>query len=240
MYTRCPGCESVHVVNAELLAHSKGSVKCGRCGQKFDALASLFDEWPAAGAVPPAAGKRYRPPVLGSSQDLSAPFGPASTRPAQPGRRRTAWLAALTLLIALTLLNAAWTFREELLAVPGARAQLARWQLVDALPEGTLRDPGRIQVVSRDLHSHPTRAGMLVLSATFVNRANAAQAWPEMELTLLGLDGEAVAKRRFGPEDYLPSQAGFSGLVGPDVHVPVLLEFASPDDRAVGFEIAFH
>jgi predicted Zn finger-like uncharacterized protein len=240
MYTRCTGCESIHVVNAELLAHSKGSVKCGRCGQKFDALDSLFDEWPAAGATPPPAGKRYRPPVLGSAQDLPAPFGPASMLPSEPGRGRRAWLAVLSLLISLTLLNAAWTFREELLAVPGATALLARWHLTDTPPEGALRDPDRIQVVSRDLHSHPTRAGMLVLSATFVNRADFAQAWPEMELTLLDLDGEAVARRRFQPAEYLPSQADFSGLVGPNVHVPVLLEFTSPGDQAAGFEIAFH
>jgi predicted Zn finger-like uncharacterized protein len=239
MYTRCPGCESLHVVNAELLAHSRGSVKCGRCGQKFDALASLFDEWPEAGAVAPPAGKRYRPPVLGSDQDLPAPFGPASREPPGSDRGRAGWLAALSLLTLLTLLHAAWAFREELLAVPAARALFARWHLVSDVPGGVLRDPERIQVVSRDLHSHPTRAGMLVLSATFVSRAHAAQAWPELELTLLDLDGEAMARRRFKPAEYLPDPTAFSGLIRPDVHVPVLLEFASPGDQAVGFQIAF-
>lgn len=239
MYTRCPGCDSVHVVNAELLAHSRGSVKCGRCGQKFDALESLFDEWPAAGATPPPAGKRYRPPLLGSHQDLPAPFGPASPQPPNPGRRRAAWLAALSLLTLLTLLNAAWTFREQWLAMPGAKALLARWQLLESPLEPLWRDPGAIQVISRDLHSHPTRAGMLVLSATFVNRAAVAQAWPELELALLDIDGDAVARRRFKPREYLHRQTGFPDALGPDAHVPVLLEFASPGEQATGFEIAF-
>lgn len=239
MYTRCPDCESTHVVNATLLAQSRGSVRCGRCGCKFDALESLFDEWPAAGATPPPAGARYRPPVLGNRQDLAAPFGPATVHHGRSGAGRV-WGALAFLLAALTLANLAWTFRAELAAEPAVRAALREFGLARESLEPPFRDPDRLQVISRDLHSHPTRAGLLVLSATFVNRASRSQAWPELELTLLDPDGRTVAVRRFSVDEYLPGEGEPPPMLGPEVHVPVLLEFVNPGDLATGFTIAFH
>ena len=69
MFTRCTACHTVHPVNAALLAQGGGRYRCGKCKQVNDALASLFDEWPAAGDRPPTAGDV---PVLGLSIDLEA------------------------------------------------------------------------------------------------------------------------------------------------------------------------
>jgi predicted Zn finger-like uncharacterized protein len=240
MYTRCPDCASAHVVNAALLANARGAVRCGRCGRKFDALEQLFDEWPAPEDTPPPAGARYRPPVLGSKQDLPAPFGPAHVFSRHEKKPGAGWLAMTLLILLATLANLAWTFRAELEARPQVRALLTHLDLMAVQPEPPYRDPGQIKVISRDLHSHPTRAGMLVLSATFVNTAPRGQAWPELELTLLDLSGEALARRRFTPVEYLPGRGKVNALLSPQVHVPVLLEFASPGDHATGFEIKFH
>jgi hypothetical protein len=56
-------------VNAALLAQGGGRFRCGKCNKIGNALECLFDEWPAAGEKPPAAGEL---PVLGLSIDLSA------------------------------------------------------------------------------------------------------------------------------------------------------------------------
>jgi len=239
MYTRCPECESTHVLNAASLAHSRGSVRCGHCGRKFDALETLFDEWPAVGATPPPAGARYRPPVLGNRQDLVVPFGPATVHygSTRPGK---AWLLLAFVLTAVTLANLAWMYRTELTAQPEIRAALRDFGLEREALEPPFRDPTQLQVISRDLHSHPTRAGLLVLSATFVNRAERAQAWPELELTLLDPAGRTVAARRFSVDEYLPGKGEPPPLLGPEVHVPVLLEFVNPGELATGFTIAFH
>ncbi len=238
MYTRCPECDSAHVLNAVTLAHSRGTVRCGRCGQKFDALEQLFDEWPDTGDTPPPAGTRYRPPVLGSKQELAAPFGPAHVH-FRGDEKRGHWLA-LSLLLALgTLVHLGWTFRADIDTWPQAQALLQHFQLVQAEPDLSFRDTGQLHVVSRDLHAHPTRAGVLVLSATFVNHAERAQSWPVLELTLLDLAGKPVARRDFTATEYLPGRGSDSDLLRSRVHVPVLLEFASPGERAVGFEIRF-
>jgi predicted Zn finger-like uncharacterized protein len=239
MYTRCPECQSIHVLNASLLAHARGSVKCGRCGRKFDALESLFDEWPDPADTPPPAGTRYRPQVLGSEEDLPEPFGPASRLPPRKPGTGPAWVLILLLLTLATLTHLAWTFRSDLLRQPQVEAVLAHWDLVDPRSTTSFRDTGQVQLLSRDVHSHPTRAGMLVLSATFVNRAAQAQAWPELELTLIDMSGKPVARRRFSAGEYLPGHTTGTPLLGPEVHVPVLLEFASPGEQATGFEIAF-
>ena len=56
MFTRCPGCHTVHPVNAALLARGGGRYRCGKCNRAGNALDALFDDWPEAGEAPPAAG----------------------------------------------------------------------------------------------------------------------------------------------------------------------------------------
>ena len=50
MYSQCPECQARFRVTAEALRAAHGTVRCGRCGSAFDALARLSD------AVPPASG----------------------------------------------------------------------------------------------------------------------------------------------------------------------------------------
>lgn len=240
MYTRCPECDSSHVVNASLLAQSHGRVRCGRCGKKFDALEQLFDEWPALEDMPPPGGTRYRPPVLGSASDLSAPFGPAYVHHPSAEPSSGWWKGAFVMMLLVTAANLAWTFRAELHSIPQLNAVMTEFNWVSPPEERAFGDLAQIYVISRDLHSHPTRAGVLILSTTFVSHSDRAQSWPLLELTLLDLDGKAVAVRRLNVAEYLPGRGAEGDLLRPGVHVPVLLEFANPGNEATGFEIQFH
>jgi hypothetical protein len=89
------------------------------------------------------------------------------------------------------------------------------------------------------MHSHPTRAGILVLSMTIVNLAEHAQVYPVLEVTLLDAVNQPVARRRLQPVGYLRAGAGIEAGLAPEVYLPILLEFADPGMRAVGFEIQF-
>ncbi len=44
MYTRCTECETLFRVTREQLNAARGQVRCGRCGNVFDALSSLHEE----------------------------------------------------------------------------------------------------------------------------------------------------------------------------------------------------
>ena len=66
MYSQCPECHARFRVTAEALRAARGTVRCGRCGSAFDALAWLSD------TVPPARTERSDQAVGGDAMVHSA------------------------------------------------------------------------------------------------------------------------------------------------------------------------
>ena len=54
MYSQCPDCQTRFRVTAEVLRVAQGTVRCGRCGNAFNALARLSDTVPPRGNATPA------------------------------------------------------------------------------------------------------------------------------------------------------------------------------------------
>lgn len=257
MYTRCPQCKTVHVLKASNLAQARGLVQCGPCGRTFSALSFLFDDWPAGEPCRPESGPGVTLPILEPAPAEVAPADepasradtPATAPPVDtdsdkaeppPGNRQTlAWRAAAVLLTLATVVNVAWTFREPLLDNPRVSAWFNKTKETQADEHGLLRDPQKIQLVSRDMHTHPTRSGILVLSLTFVNLAQRSQEFPELEVTLTDASNQPVARRRLQPAEYLRPGADIGAGLATDVYLPVLLELGDPGEQAVGFEIRF-
>ncbi|MCH9693358.1 MAG: zinc-ribbon domain-containing protein [Gammaproteobacteria bacterium] len=50
MYTQCPDCDTAFKVTAEVLKQAAGKVRCGGCGNAFNALAYLSEDMPAQAA----------------------------------------------------------------------------------------------------------------------------------------------------------------------------------------------
>jgi len=177
-----------------------------------------------------------------SAPDAEQPGQASETDPFEPlpaDDRRLVWLAATVLLALATVANAAWTFREPLLNNPRISAWFNRSGEARVDEHGLLRDPGQIQLVSRDMHTHPTRSGILVLSLTFVNLASRSQEYPQLEVTLTDASNQPVARRRLQPQEYLRPGADIEAGLAADVYLPVLLELGDPGEQAVGFEIQF-
>ncbi len=145
----------------------------------------------------------------------------------------------MILLVVLTGVNALWTFREPLLQIPRINIwmQKAGWSPVKKA--GLLHLPDQIQLISRDMHSHPTRTGILVLSLTFISLAPQKQAFPQLELTLFNAANQPVARRRLQPAAYLRHGADTHSGLASDTLLPILLEFVDPGESASGFEIRF-
>ena len=244
MFTRCPQCKTVHPLNDALISHARGLVQCGQCGRSFSALSFLFDEWPSGEAHRPASGPDAALPILGpagkddtDSGDTSSKIDEPETSEAKP--RQLAWILATVLLGLLTFAHIAWTFRQPLLETPRVSSWIKQNNSEKVELQGLLKDPQHIQLVSRDMHTHPTRSGILVLSLTFVNLAQHNQEFPELEITLMDAANQPVAQRRLQPLDYLRPGADVQGGLAADVYLPVLLELGDPGDQAVGFEIRF-
>lgn len=66
MYSQCPECQTRFRVTAEVLRAAHGTVRCGRCGSAFDALARLSD-------TPPPLRRAFdTPPVVEAGVALAA------------------------------------------------------------------------------------------------------------------------------------------------------------------------
>ena len=246
MFTRCPNCQTVHALNASLLAYAGGRARCGTCKQEIDALAHLFDDWPASDTPAPASNRQAGPPLLGGEEESAETDEKEAPLPAGAvvieetgGLTRSSWVLIFSVLLLATTANLAWTFREPLLANPQVFSVLTRLGLVEPQAITPFPDTGKLHLVSRDMHRHPTRTGMLALSITFVNRADRAQPYPDIELILRDATSQPLARRVFRPAEYLPVASTAVGDLSPNIHVPVLLEFADPGSIATGFEINF-
>ena len=150
-----------------------------------------------------------------------------------------AWVTVFVLLLLITLSNLAWTFRDPLLQNTVVRNFLVEAGMLQGKEAEPFRDVARIHLVSRDMHSHPTRAGMLALSVTFINRAEKTQPYPLIEVILTDATNTPLAQRQFTPAEYLPTGAPTRSGLAPNVHVPILLEFTDPGASTVGFELKF-
>jgi predicted Zn finger-like uncharacterized protein len=243
MFTRCPQCKTVHPLNAELVSHARGLVQCGQCGRAFSALSFLFDDWPSGQAHGPAKAINAGLPVLGpvtkATGTTDSPPTEISLTDDERKPRQLAWGLATALLVLLTIVNMAWTFRAPLMENPAISTWMEQAGWLQIEPDGLLKDPQQMRIVSRDMHSHPTRSGVLVLNLTFVNLGQRSQVFPGLEVTLLDANNQPVARRRLQPTDYLRAGADTEAGLAADVYLPVLLELADPGQKAVGFEIRF-
>ena len=253
MYTRCPGCHTVHPVNALLLAQERGKYRCGKCKQTNNALESLFDQWPDPGDNPPVAGQL---PVLGFDLDLKA-AKQARLRPGKSsiftdeeggekrGSRRSkktlraVWITtAITLLILVTVYLAEF-FRPPLVDSPGVEDMLVNTGLKDLSTTAPFRNLDQVQLLSRDMRSHPTRPDALLLSLTIVNRAPRTQAFPKLEVILLDSGGQTLVSHLFDSDEYLAEGADIDTGMTPEAYVHISLDLADPGRQAVGFELQF-
>lgn len=253
MYTRCTGCHTTHPVNASLLAQAGGKYRCGKCQKTGNALESLFDQWPAAGDRPPSAGAM---PVLGLSIDLeqakesrlepaeAALEGAAGGTQPGPSKIRQ-WLTgyswvAIAIILALFIIVEYAAFKEKPFSeLPWVNSLMIRVGLREPPANPGFRALDQIQLVSRELKSHPLMADTLQLNATIVNQARWSQPYPDIEVVLLDVAGTRVNRLRFTPSDYLAKGAAGKSRMRSGAFLPLSLDLPDPGRQAVGFELEF-
>ena len=242
--TRCPVCGTAFRVQRAQLAARGGRVRCGKCGEVFDGIASLVEEGtepfilepsPQLGLFDPS--RRLPAPPLKTGDD--AP--PAFMAEEEPVGRRLLWgLLALTAAVALAG-QVTYGYRTEIAAfIPSARAPLdAACHLLRCqvpLP----RRPELMSIESSDLQAEPRRDGVIVLNAVLRNRATFAQDYPALELTLTDEADRPVLRRVFAPREYLDPARGAPGVAqgipaGAEVSLRVHLDVGRR--RATGYRL---
>jgi hypothetical protein len=185
-----------------------------------------------------------RPPIAFATRGAAgAPPPPTFARQRADWLRRHAKGAAgwgLALLLTATLvLQVLLADRARLAADAAWRPRLEALCGVFGCDLPPWREPAALRVTSREMRPHPSVPRALLVTASFSNEARFAQAWPQLELSLTDLDGQALGLRRFTPTEYLGS-APRSERIAPGQSAIVSLEIADPGMRALAYRIDFH
>jgi predicted Zn finger-like uncharacterized protein len=100
-------------------------------------------------------------------------------------------------------------------------------------------DVSKIEVLNRDMRSHPNQKNALLVSTAIVNKADYDQPYPVVAIKLFDLSGDTVATRYFEPEEYLDKLYSKFLLMEAGTPVHITLEILDPGDDAVNFEFSF-
>ena len=253
MFTRCPACHTVHPVNATLLAADGGKFRCGKCNKVSNALDSLFDQWPQAsdktrrqGSMPELGNALRRPanPDEAGAEseetltdEEAAPSGPLTLA------RRIAvpvlWIGTGLVLAAVITFNLAEFLGKPLQENPAFQSALVALGMTDRPEENPNQDLDRIELISREMKPHPSRPGVLLLTATVVNRAEFTQPYPKVDITLLDIRGNRLARQLFSPGDYLTRSSDLRDGMATNAYLTFSIDMLDPGEQAVGFEMLF-
>jgi predicted Zn finger-like uncharacterized protein len=245
MYTQCPECEVYFRITPSQLEARQGLVRCGQCSAIFQANGRLFDKLPEVPNHAPettaAAPKRRRRKPASRKPAESEPLTPElvapllfPTRPRYTRLWLAAWSLVSLLLIALVGAQLAYLYRMELALHSTFRPLIesyCEWLECEIAPAHNVN---RIEFET-SIAPHPKFSNALRLRADLVNRAEHAQPYPLMEVTLTDSEGRPLSRRQFGPRDYLGTKADDTMI--PNVVAHALLDVTNPDNRAVGYEI---
>ena len=239
LITRCPVCATTFRAQRSQLGARGGKVRCGKCGQIFDGIASLVEE-----RVEPL--KLEPSPQLGlfdssrraSTVDEDAAV-PAFMVDEARSRGATLLWGLLALAAALALAaQVAHRYRADLAAqLPGARDWLAAGCRLAGCQVTLPRRAAEMVIESSDLQADSRREGLIVLHALLKNRAAVAQEYPSLELTLTDDAQRPVLRRVLAPRDYLDAGRTLEQGIAPGAEVPLRLVLDPGRVRATSYQL---
>lgn len=154
------------------------------------------------------------------------------------------WSAAILLLMSTLLIEYAWFNRDQLNQIPQMQALTDRLcQQVDC-KNISMRNPAKIELISRNVYSHPNEKNALMVNITMKNHADFAQPYPIMQIKFSDVRGGNVAARRFLPAEYLPEELQQQDsqqlqLLEPDTNMTFTMEIHDPGKQAMTYEFDF-
>jgi predicted Zn finger-like uncharacterized protein len=151
------------------------------------------------------------------------------------------WGTGVLFLAATLLIEYTWFNRDQLNQIP----QMQVW--ADKLCQRfeckniTLHNPKKIELIARNVYSHPNEKNALIVNITMKNNANFAQPYPIMQISFSDVRGGNVAARRFLPAEYLPAEIQQSDLqlLEPDTNMTFTMEIQDPGKQAMTYEFDF-
>ncbi len=260
MQTECPHCHTLFRITDTQFDMADGMVRCGFCKQVFDASVEntfkqnkdqldVFQDTPVPSPYQQS---------LDASDDIDDDtlfmgeqnaIVPDELRMEQTARSHSVlatvfWSLSILLLIASLVVEYTWFNKQDLL--PGLLKDPTLKPLALKLCEYTdcaeleMRDPSRIEMISRNVYTHPNEKQALMVTTTMVNHADFAQPHPDVQIDFSNVRGELIASRRFTPPEYLQIDDDLLHPLQPGTPVTFGLEIQDPGKEAITYEFSFH
>ena len=154
------------------------------------------------------------------------------------------WSVGILLLTATLFIEYLWFNRDEF-------SQTAEFQtLITTICKQleceniSLRDASKMELITRNVYSHPNEKNALIVDITMKNNAEFAQPYPVLQIDFSDIRGDTIAARRFLPDDYLSiedfqTETKQRQLLQPDASTAITLEIQDPGKQAMTYEFNF-
>jgi len=260
--TLCPHCGTRFKIAQEQLEAHHGMVRCGNCHQTFDTRPNFAPEeidpqlelpilddteiqsepFPLEiiGSTEPSSSKTVEQQTV-SKAGLDAHLQETYEVDFLAKPRSRLWTVAALLLLLLLLAQAIFLFRVELAArVPGLKPGLLRYCQVLKCTVPLPQKASLMSIESSELKDDPAHRNQIILIALLRNRASYTQAFPNLELTLTDIQDNALARRIFIPEDYLPQPINASAGFSANQELGIHLRLDTTDLKPIGYRLVLY
>lgn len=187
-------------------------------------------------AVAPSAAVAPTKPSAPAARIEYPASPPAPRRAPRPRGKPWAWAFSAVLLLLLLFAQTAYFLRDTLVSrLPQTRPALEQACALLGCTLSLPKNLASLQVIGSDLQREAN--GRLNLVLTLGNRANEAQAWPVLVLTLNDQRNRPLARRSFTPSEYLEDAERIAAGVPPRSEQALSLPLDVRDLTPMGFDL---
>ena len=154
------------------------------------------------------------------------------------------WTAGILLLTATLIIEYIWFNRDQLNKIPQLQGAINTLCQQFKCKNVSIRDPVNIELITRNIYSHPNEKSALMVNVTMKNNAAFAQLYPVMQIDFSDIRGNIVAARRFWPKEYLANEYQQGNTEQPyllqaNTSASITLEIQDPGEQAMTYEFNF-
>jgi predicted Zn finger-like uncharacterized protein len=257
--TLCPHCGTRFKIAKEQLEAHHGMVRCGNCHQAFDTRPNFAPEeidpqlelpilddteiqsepFPLeiTGSTAPSSSRATDQQIVSKAgQDAHLQEAYEVEFLAKP--RSRLWAVAAFPLFLLLIAQGVYLFRVELAArIPDLKPGLMRFCKILKCSVPLPQKASLMSIESSELKDDAAHRNQIFLIALLRNRATYAQAFPDLELTLTDIQDNALARRIFRPEDYVPKSQSVSAGFQANQELGIKLRLDTTDLKPVGYRL---
>jgi predicted Zn finger-like uncharacterized protein len=149
------------------------------------------------------------------------------------------WSVTILILTASLFVEYAWFNRNELISNPQLSPFITQICSIANCEAMDLREPGQIEMTTRNIYTHPNVKNALMISGTLINHAQFDQPYPNILISFSNVRGEVIASRTFTPENYLQIKSTSLRPLPPRMPIDFNMEIQDPGKHAMTYEFSF-